>query len=72
MPLYAHARIEDPEQPGKFYERGDKVPEKLAEGLESVSEEKYDPETDKNEPPQFIEIDGFRYERAATTEGDDA
>ena len=63
MPLYAHARIEDPEQPGKFYERGDAVPEALAEGLESVSEEKYDPEADKNAPPEFIEIEGVRYAR---------
>lgn len=68
MPLYAHARIEDPEQPGKFYERGDEVPKKLAEGLESVSEEKYDPATDENEPPEVIEIDGVRYTKESDTD----
>jgi hypothetical protein len=65
MPLYAHARIEDPEQPGKFYERGDTVPEKLAKGLDSVSKEKYDPASDEVPAPDVVEIDGVRYTKEA-------
>lgn len=63
MPLYAHARIEDPNEPGRYYERGDEVPEDLIEGLECVSEEDYDPQTDEVPAPDVIEIDGVRYER---------
>jgi hypothetical protein len=71
MALFAHARIEDPDNPGATWERGDEVSDADAERLGlsdeygALSEEPYDPESDKNEPPQYIEIDGVRYERKA-------
>jgi hypothetical protein len=71
MALIAHARIEDPEDPTRVWDRGDEVSAEDAErlGLErqfgAVSEEEYDPAADKNEPPQYVEIDGVRYERNA-------
>lgn len=69
MALFAHARIEDPEDPTQVWERGDTISEDDADrlGLDpefgAISEEEYDPEADANEPPQYIEIDGRRYER---------
>lgn len=80
MALYAHARIEDPEDPTQVWERGDSITEEDVErlGLDAeygaFSEDEYDPEADKNDPPQYIEIEGVRYERKAETEedGDDA
>lgn len=69
MPLYAHARIEDPEDPARTWERGEEVSEADAKrlGLDpefgAVSESDYDPEADKSAPPAYLEIDGVRYER---------
>lgn len=69
MPLYAHARIQDPDDPGKHWERGDEVSESDAErlGLDpefgAVSSEEYDPATDESGPPQSVVIDGVTYER---------
>jgi hypothetical protein len=74
MALFAHARIEDPEDPTQVWERGDEITEADVErlGLDAeygaFSEEEYDPEADKNEPPQYIEIEGVRYERKAPVE----
>ena len=76
MALIAHARIEDPENPSIVWERGDEVSDTDAErlGLDpefgALSEEDYDPEADKNEPPKYVEIEGVRYERKE--ESDDA
>lgn len=68
MPLYAHARIEDPDEPGRYYERGAEVPETVAEGLDCVSEEQYDPASDEVPAPDVIEIDGVRYTKETTTD----
>lgn len=71
MALYAHARIEvpnDPEDPSAGvtrYEQGDEVPEAVAEGLECVSDEPYNPAADKLPPPATVEIDGVRYVQAS-------
>ena len=64
---YAHARIEDPETPGKYWEPGDEVSDADLErlGLDpefgAVKDEEYNPDDYKSEPPQFIEIEGVRY-----------
>ena len=73
---YAHALIEvpvDPEDATKGvvkYDRNDEVPadlpgydELVAGG--SVSDEPYDPETDKVPAPDVVEIDGVRYVKVA-------
>lgn len=65
--LYAHAVIELPD--GSKIQRGAQVPEDL-EGLDelveagSVSEDSYDPAADKVDPPDVVEIEGFRYIKA--------
>lgn len=74
MPLYAHARIEDPTNPAKVWERGSEVSAKDASrlGLDpeygAVSEEEYDASTDRNAPPDVIEIDGVRYTKEPSNE----
>jgi len=66
MPWYAHALIELAD--GSRVERGEVVPDNV-DGLDelkdagSVREDEYDPASDVPPPPQFVEIDGVRYER---------
>lgn len=72
MLLNVHARIEDPEDPTRVWDRGDTISAEDAErlGLDSefgaVSEEEYDPASDKSPPPDVIEIDGVRYTKEST------
>lgn len=68
MPFYAHAAIESGDTK---YQRGDAVPEDIdgfAELVEagSVSEQPYDPASEPTQTPDFVEIDGVRYEKVAS------
>jgi hypothetical protein len=68
---YAHASIEDPRNGNKFH-RGDKVPDDLP-GLDelveagSVSDEKYDPDSEPKLAPEEVVIDGVTYKKASDT-----
>lgn len=74
MPLYAHARIEDPENPALHWERGDEVSDADVErlGLDpeygAVSDVEYDEAADAPPAPDYIFIDGVRYERTGVSD----
>lgn len=67
---YAHARIEvrNEDDSVTIYDRGDEVPEDI-DGYDemveagSISDEEYDPAADVSPPPDYVEIDGVRYEK---------
>lgn len=72
---YAYMHIEDREEDGSvtWYEPGEEVPQSV-NGFEdlveqgAIGDEPYEPVAP--EPPQFVEIDGVRYERKTDDAGE--
>jgi hypothetical protein len=76
---YAHMHIEDREADGTvtWYAPGEEVPESV-NGYDdlveqgAIKDEPYDPDAQPKALPEYVEIDGVRYERAAPQEDTDA
>jgi hypothetical protein len=75
---YAHVNIEDRDDDGNVirYAPGDEAPETIKgydELVEygAIKDEEYNPDDYAPAPPQYVEIDGVRYERQESTDADD-